>query len=251
MAGLFDTHSHLSLEPLCGNLEGVLERAFSAGVERIVVPSVSADSWNVCSELASLPGISCALGVHPWWAEDGVDTDELQKKLQETGAAAIGEIGLDWKTEVSRHKQYEVFQKQIELASTMDIPVVLHCRNAFEEMLHLLEEHSVRGVIHAWSRGPQLMKRFLDAGLYISFGGAVTQQRALRVRESASLVPMDRFVFETDSPSMGLAGVPAGKSEPEHIVLVTQAFAQLRKLNLEEVQQAAWNNSVELFGEQD
>ena len=251
MVGLFDTHSHLSLEPLCGNLEGVLKRAFSAGVERIVAPSVSSDSWNACSELASLPGISCALGVHPWWAEDGVNIDELREKLKDSGAVAIGEIGLDWKTEVSRHKQLSVFQKQIELASTMDIPVVLHCRNAFEEMLHLLEEHRVRGVIHAWSRGPQLMERFLDAGLYISFGGAVTQRRALKVRESASLVPMDRFVFETDSPSMGLAGIHAGKSEPAHILMVMEAFAQIREQSLEEVQQAAWNNSVELFGELD
>ncbi len=251
MSGLFDTHSHLSLEPLCGNLEGVLKRAFSAGIERIVVPSVSADSWSACSALAALPGISCALGVHPWWAEDGVNIGELRERLEESGAAAIGEIGLDWKTEVSRSKQYEVFKKQIELASAMDIPVVLHCRNAFEEMLQLLEEHRVRGVVHAWSRGPQLMERFLDAGLYISFGGAVTQQRALRVRESAGVIPLDRFVLETDSPSMGLACVPAGKSEPQHIVSVAEAFAQLREQSFEEIQQAAWNNSVELFGEQD
>jgi TatD DNase family protein len=251
MTGLFDTHSHLSLEPLCGDLEGVLERAFTAGVERILVPSISADSWDACSELTVLPGISCALGVHPWWAEDGVNIDELRQGLKESGAVALGEIGLDWKTEVPRQKQYRIFQEQVELASAMDIPVVLHCRNAFEEMLRLLEKHRVRGVIHAWSRGPQLMKRFLDAGLYISFGGTVTRHRALKVHESARLVPMNRFVLETDSPSMGLAGVPAGRSEPQHIIPVTEAFAQIREQSLEEIRQAAWNNSVELFGEDD
>jgi TatD DNase family protein len=235
---------------MCGNLGEVLNRAFEAGVERLLVPSVTADNWDICTELSAFPGISCALGVHPWWAEDGVNIGELRERLEESGAAAIGEIGLDWKTEVSRHMQYEVFKKQIELASTMDIPVVLHCRNAFNEMLELLEKYPVHGVVHGWSRGPQLMKRFLDIGLCISFGGAVTQHRALRVRESAGLIPLDRFVLETDSPSTGFTGVPAGKSEPQHIVSVTEAFAQLRAQSFEEIQQAAWGNSVELFGEQ-
>lgn len=249
MQGLFDTHCHLFMEPLSRDTGGVLERAYATGVERLIVPAVSIDSWDACSELALLPGISCALGVHPWWADDGIDVEKLRKKLITTGASAIGEIGLDWKIEVPRQKQYTVFLKQLELASKMDLPVILHCRNAFEEMLELLKKHHVRGVIHAWSRAPQLMNRFIQAGLYISFGGAITRSSAKKARESAGQVPADRFVLETDSPSIGLSGVPSGESEPSHVAAVAQAMAQIRGEKLEDIQAAAWENSTLLFGD--
>lgn len=249
MAGLFDTHCHMFMEPLNRDTGGVLARAFNSGVERLLVPAVSRDNWHACSELALLPGISCALGVHPWWADDGVEMEDLREKLITSGASAIGEIGLDWKTEVPRQKQYTVFQMQLELASIMDMPVILHCRSAFEEMLELLEKHPVRGVIHAWSRDHQLMSRFLKAGLYISFGGAITRQMAKKACESVRQVPADRFVLETDSPSIGLSGVPSGKSEPGHVAEVAQAMAQIRGEDPEDTKAAAWENSVRLFGD--
>ncbi|MCD4708028.1 MAG: TatD family hydrolase [Candidatus Sabulitectum sp.] len=249
MQGLFDTHCHLFMEPLSRDTGGVLERAFAVGVERLLVPAVSMDNWDACSELALLPGIGCALGIHPWWADDGVVLEELRTKLIETNASAIGEIGLDWKTEVPRQKQYTVFQKQLELASSMDLPVILHCRNAFDEMLELLKKHPVRGVIHAWSRDPHLMDRFIEAGLYISFGGVITRPGAKKACESARLVPSDRFVLETDSPSIGLSGVPSGKSEPGHVAEIAQAMAQIRGADLKDTQAAAWKNSIALFGD--
>ena len=249
MPGLFDTHCHLFMEPLYRDVNSVLERAFSIGVERLLVPSVSVDTWDACSELVLIPGISCALGVHPWWADDGVEENELRARLIAAGASAIGEIGLDWKTDVPREKQYSVFHKQLKLASEMDLPVILHCRNAFEEMLDLLEKHPVRGVIHAWSRDPQLMDRFLKAGMHISFGGAITRQEAKKACASAALVPIDRFVLETDSPSIGLSGVPIGKSEPGHVARIATAMAQIREEDIRNIETAAWTNSVALFGE--
>lgn len=249
MRGLFDTHCHLFMEPLCRDTGGVLTRAFTAGVERILIPSVSAGNWDACSELALLPGISCALGVHPWWADEGLEVEELRKKLIEAGASAVGEIGLDWKTEVPRRDQYTVFEQQLELANSMGLPVILHCRNAFEEMLELLEKHPVRGVIHAWSRDPHLMNRFLKAGLHISFGGAITRREAKKACESARQVPNDRFVIETDSPSIGLAGVPSGKSEPGHVAEIARVMAEIRGEDISDIKEAAWENSVVLFGE--
>ncbi|MCK5787186.1 MAG: TatD family hydrolase [Candidatus Sabulitectum sp.] len=249
MSGFFDTHCHLFMEPLSRDTGGALERAFSAGVERLLVPAVSRDNWDTCAELALIPGIDCALGVHPWWAEDGVEVEELREQLTSSGARAIGEIGLDWKTEVPRQDQYTVFQKQLQLASEIDLPVILHCRNAFEEMFDLLKKHPVRGVIHAWSRDPQLMNRFLKAGLYISFGGAITRHNAKKARESARQVPINRFILETDSPSIGFSGVPAGESEPRHVADVAHAMAHIRGEDIEDTRNAAWNNSVALFGE--
>ncbi len=248
MAGMFDTHCHLFMEPLSRDTGGVLARAYAAGVERLLVPSVSMDNWDACSELALLPGISCSLGVHPWWAEDGVAVEELREKLISSGASAIGEIGLDWKTEVPRQKQYTVFEDQLKLASHMDIPVILHCRNAFEEMLELLEKYQVRGVVHGWSRGPQLMERFLRLGLYISFGGMITWGESKKVVKSVKQVPSDRFVLETDAPSMRMSGVPPGRSEPGHLAQVLRAVAEIRGEDLSETEAAAWENSQALYG---
>jgi len=236
------------MEPLCRDISGVLERAFSAGVERLLVPSVSSSNWDTCADLSLLPGISCALGIHPWWAAEGIEVEELRERLIKTGAVAIGEIGLDWKTEVPRQTQYAVFKKQLELASQLNIPVILHCRGAFEEMLQLLKDNPVRGVIHGWSRDFQLMNRFIEAGLSISFGGAVTRHDAKKCRESAARVPFDRFVLETDSPSMGLKGVSPGECEPGHVADVLWAFAEIRGEATEDTAGAAWANSVALFG---
>ncbi len=245
---LFDTHCHLYMEPLSRDTGAVLERAYASGIERLLIPAVSEDNWDACIALSVFPGINCALGIHPWWADDDVDIKFLQEKLEESGAVAIGEIGLDWKTEVPRQKQFVLFEKQLQLAQKMDLPVIIHCRNAFEEMLEVLEKIPVRGVIHAWSRGPQLMNRFLDAGLYISFGGAITRSDAKKAHRSAKLVPSDRFVLETDSPSIGLADVAAGKTEPRHLAQIAQVMSVIRGESLEEIKEAAWVNSLALFG---
>lgn len=248
MTELFDTHCHLFMDPLADSYHSVLCRAGEAGVSRILVPAVSRNSWRMCRELTGFPGIRCALGVHPWWAEEGIDADLLQRTIVSTGACAVGEIGLDWKYPVERSIQHHVFKSQLKLAADLDLPVVLHCRGAFDEMLQLLSEFPVTGVIHGWSSHPDLMKRFLDAGLYIAFGGAVTLSGAVNARASAALVPSDRFVLETDAPSMWLKGIPAGKSEPAHLAGVLGQMALLRDQSAEQTAEQSVRNGLELFG---
>lgn len=246
---LFDTHCHLFMEPLQSQVEAVLSRCSAAGVARLVVPSVDLDSMKSAVLLASIPEVQVALGVHPWQAEEGVDSCFLRDRLESSHACAVGEIGLDWKADVSRKKQMDVFTIQLKLAEEMNLPVILHCRSAFEEMLETLEDYQVKGVIHAWSRSPELMERFLDAGLTISFGGAVTRPMARRTALSAAAVPCDRFVLETDAPSIGLRNVPAGESEPAHLIQVLDAMAEIRDEAPETVAETAWENSIRLFGE--
>lgn len=249
MGKLFETHSHLFMEPLNRNFNAVLERAFAVGVERIIVPALSVTSWNMCSDLSVLPGIDCALGLHPWWADEGLDISELKDKLLLSNAVAIGEVGLDWKVDVSRKVQIEVLKQQLQLALEMDLPVILHCHKAFEELLNLLEDYPVRGVIHGWSKNFQLMERFLEAGLYISFGGIITKPDAHKARKSVTMVPENRYLLETDSPSMGLKGVKSGASEPMYILEVANIVAEQRNEPLEQILEATWENSVTLFGE--
>jgi len=247
MGGIFDTHCHLFMHPLAEDLPGVFSRAGAAGVDRMLVPAVSRNSWNACVELSGNPGVSCALGVHPWWSEEGVDTGLLRDAVVSSAACAIGEIGLDWKCAADRKEQRTVFQSQLQLAVELEIPVILHCRGAFQEMLELVKDHPVSGAVHAWSRHPELMERFLEAGLYISFGGAVTVNEAENARASARAVPSNRFLVETDAPSTWLSGNPSGGSEPSQIINVVQQMAMLRDQTVPRIILESSRNAQALF----
>ncbi len=249
MAEIFDTHCHLFMEPLSTDPGAVAAGAARAGVTRILVPGVSRESWDNCGALTGIPGVSIALGVHPWWAGEGLEVSRLREAMLSLGACAIGEIGLDWKCDTAAVKQLEVLKSQLVLAGKMDVPVILHCRGAFQELLDLLALHPVRGTVHAWSRDPGLMERFLSLGLFISFGGAVTRGNARKARASAVAVPSGRFLIETDSPSIGLQGVPAGESEPAHAAVVLREMSAIRNEPLEKTAECALANSLMLFGE--
>jgi TatD DNase family protein len=239
---LIDTHCHLADPPLFEDLPGVLGRARTAGVERIVVPSSSPDDWERVASLAREPGVAAAFGVHPWKAVSGVDLPSLRVRL--TGAVAVGEVGLDWRVDVPRNLQMDCLEAQLILARELELPVLLHCRGAFDELLELLRAHPPRGsVIHGFSRGTGLMRRFLEHGCHIGFGGAVTRAGARSARASAVEVPDDRFVLETDSPWIGVEG---GPSEPSSLRLVARAMAYLRGVAPERVECASYGSAAEL-----
>jgi len=247
---LTDSHAHLFMEPLGGAVEAVLRRASSAGVTRLVVPAYDHDSWSPVSALAERPGVSVALGVHPWAAGDGLDPADLAKVLRDCGAVAVGEIGLDSKVDVPAEVQEAVLAGQLELARELDLPVILHCRGAYERLISIVEGFggSLRGVFHAFSRGPQLAARLLELGLYLGVGGAATRPRARRIRRALPKIPRDRLLLETDSPSMGLEGVPAGESEPAHVRGVCLAAAGILGMEPERLAETTWRNADDLFG---
>lgn len=249
MEGLFDTHTHLFLEPLSRDPEGAVSRAVQAGVSRFLVASVSRENWDSCASLGSLPGVAVALGVHPWEATESFDGRQLKVALEGSGAGAVGEIGLDWHAPVDRDIQRTVFVEQLRIARELSLPVSIHCREAFGEMLEIIGNDPVRGALHGWSRDPELMRRFLELGLYIGFGGMITREGAARARASAAAVPPDRFLLETDSPSMGLRGVSPGHSEPSHLPAILIEMAALRGETEESIARRSIANSVELFGD--
>lgn len=250
---LIDTHCHLFMDPLYSNVEGVLTRALKNGVRGMVVPSVEAGSWEKVRELADNKMVFSALGLHPWYADEKLDIDILEKLLIETDSVAIGEIGLDFKIEnPDRTIQIAVFRTQLNLAAELDLPVILHCRGAFDEMLSILSEKEysgrIKGVVHAFTRGPQLAERFLDLGFYLAFGGGVTRPRAKRARKSAASVPLNRILLETDAPSIGMDGVEPERVEPADVARVCSSLAQLRGITFGEAARATTANARELFG---
>jgi TatD DNase family protein len=246
---LVDTHCHLTEPPLADRLDEVLARAQSRGVDRIVLPAYDHASWPRVRSVCTAPGVFPAIGLHPWQAKEGIDADALGLELRECRAVAVGEIGLDFKVDgFDRDVQLAVLRTQLEVAVRLDLPVILHCRGAFEELLGLLVGFApgLRGVIHAFSRGPELARRFTDLGFYVAFGGAVTRPDA-RARKAAFALPIDRLLFETDAPSIGLDGVLPENTEPHHVADIAGAVATLRGIDLEAVASASTANAARLF----
>ncbi len=131
-------------------------------------------------------------------------SDRLRPVLDRDKVVAMGEIGLDYKIpRYDRHRQMEVLRTQLDVAVERGLPVILHCRGAFDDLLDVLASYNgdVKGILHAFSRGPQLAQRFIDQGLSLGFGGAITRPGAIRCQKSAEVVPLAHIVLETDAPS--------------------------------------------------
>jgi TatD family hydrolase len=247
---LIDTHCHLNFDPLAKNVSRVIARANQRDVSHIVVPAYDLESWQSIEELTKINGVFAALGLHPWTADEPIDLAKLEDRLTSCGAVAVGEIGLDSIVDkVPMERQLEVLESQLEIAVNLDLPVLLHCRGAFEEMLALLARFSpqLKGVIHAFSKGPKLMQRFVNLGLHIAFGGAITRLGAKRARCSAAEAPTHRLLLETDAPSIGLDGVEPLDVEPRHIFDIANALAKLRNESAEQIAMVTTNNAKQLF----
>ncbi len=248
---LVDSHCHLYVDPLGQDAGGVLARARAADVGTVVVPAYDLASWDAVGGLTGQDGVLAMYGLHPWVAGEELDLQALARALRGPRVAGVGEIGLDFQIEgADAGVQLAALTRQLDLAVDLDLPVNLHCRGAFEELLRLLARHRprLRGMVHAFSRGPDLAQRFLDLGLMLSFGGAITRPRAARARRSAQVAPLESILIETDAPSIGMEGLAPEEVEPRHTRVVAQALAELRGLSLEEVAQATTANAGRLFG---
>jgi len=238
------------MEPLDAGVTDALARARDEGVSRVVVPAYDTASWTAVARLATEhEGVFPALGLHPWAAGEGLDRPRLREALAAARAVAVGEIGLDYKIEApGKSRQREVLTRQLELALELDLPVILHCRGAFDDLLAIIGERSgLRGVFHAYSRGPELAARCVAAGLHLGFGGAVTRPRAKRPRRSAQVAPESSLLLETDAPSIGLEGVPPESAEPRHVRAVAAALAELRATTPDHIAEVTTANARRLF----
>jgi TatD DNase family protein len=254
---MIDTHCHLYMPPLSADVPAVIDRARARGVTDIVVPAYDRASWDDMAAFATMANVHTAYGLHPWLAHEplpGGGSDAflgaLASRLDATAAVAIGEIGLDTKiTSSGLREQMPLLEAQLQLAVDRDLPVILHCRGAFEELLGAVAAHGgrLRGVVHAFSRGPELGQRILAAGLHVAFGGAVTRPRAKRPRRSALRLPLAGLLLETDAPSIGLDGIPPERAEPAHVAEVAAALAAIRDCEVGEIAAATTANARTLF----
>jgi TatD DNase family protein len=247
-----DSHCHLDHPSLASRLDTVLFSARAVGVERFIVPGVSREKWAGIARLAAgTTGVFAAFGLHPMFAARY--DEQLLEELARYAAKAIamGEIGLDYALSgVSREEQVTAFRGQLRLAVRMGLPVIIHCRQAFADLLHILREERVRqvgGVMHAYSGSYEMACLFGKEGLLISLSGAVTYRNAVKSPLVASRMSLEQLLLETDSPDMAPEPYRGKVNEPAFLVETVRAVARIRDISVEEVAQVTTANAERLF----
>ncbi|MCC7494045.1 MAG: TatD family hydrolase [Fimbriimonadaceae bacterium] len=230
---LVDTHTHLQFEAYAADRAAVVQRAVAAGVGRLVVIGCDLASSALAVELAAAwPGtVWAAVGVHPHEAAslDAAALTALRELAQRPGVVAIGECGLDWfRDRCPRPAQLAAFTAQQQLAVELGLPLVVHCREAHDDVYAALRAgngFATRVVLHCYTTRPQTVARFVDAGCYVGTDGPLTYPRAEDAREVVRLVPRDRLLLETDCPFLAPQPYRGQRCEPAHLVAVNAALA--------------------------
>ena len=249
---LIDTHCHLHLleEPA----REVVGRARAAGVGHLVDVGVDLESSRQAAENAGrLEGVSATAGVHP---HDAVTLspqvlEELRALLADQRVVAVGETGLDYFRDHSpRDVQRAAFAAHVRLARELDKALVVHSRDAFEDVLAVLEREGPpeRVVLHCFSGDERMAARALDAGYHVSFAGTVTFKNARRLREACAVVPLERMVLETDSPYLSPHPFRGRPNRPERVAVTAATVARVHGLPVEEVARATTATAVRAFG---
>ncbi len=237
---LVDTHCHLDAPEFDADRDAVVAEAVSAGVTRIVVPSVAANNFAAVSAVVrQYPVCLPAYGLHPVYAaqHSAADLALLEQQLVGGRAVAVGEIGLDgFDRRVDFGLQLRWFDAQLSIAAGLDLPVLLHVRHAVDAVIARLRHSGVRrGIAHAFNGSIQQAQQLIGMGFCLGFGGAFTWPRATRLRRLAMDLPLDSMVLETDAPDMSPAWARGERNRPVHVLGVARELASLRGITLDEV----------------
>ncbi len=254
-AGMIDTHCHLDLPAFDADRDAVIERAVAAGVVGMVVPAVRPRTWAGVRELVqrhAAAGVRGALGIHPQVVPE-LDADEragdLTTRLIEAAAdaCAIGECGLDGGT-AEHALQEQIFRAHLRAGSATGKPVIIHVLRAHDAAPRILrEEGPVRGVLHSYSGGAELVPVYRDLGLAFSFAGPVSYRNARRPIAAARLVPEALLLAETDAPDQAPEGHRGGRSEPAFVAAVIAGLAAARGTTVEAMAALTTANARRLF----
>ncbi len=248
---LIDSHCHLYMGSWAKNLDVVLARAKERGVERIICPGIDIDSsWRSVAISKKQKMVYAAAGIHPHDAENAPADfiHQLQDILAQPKIVAVGEIGLDYYRNISdAETQRKVFKKQLQLAQEMNLPVIIHNRNADDDIICIIRQvGQIRGVAHCYSSDLPTAKILIDMGLYISFAGNITYTNSGLV-EVAKELPLDRLLIETDAPFLSPKPYRGKENEPSLLKYVVEKLAESIGVSAEIVALATKNNTEKLF----
>lgn len=259
-APLADTHCHLTLPHFDQDRQQVLTRAKEEGVNRILIPGLDLASSRRAVELSQrYPEIYAAVGIHPHNAKDWDRSteQELRELARSPKVVAIGEIGLDYYRDLSpREKQRSAFQDQLDLALEMELPVVIHNRNAIDDLMSCIETWSARlpatlkngsGVLHANSADLENTRKVIEAGFYIGVAGPITYQKSEVLRRITAQLPLERVLLETDAPYLTPHPKRGKRNEPSYLQLIAQQCATLFEVSVNTISATTSQNATDLF----
>lgn len=259
---LTDAHCHLQDKKFAHDLDAVVDNARAAGVETLVTVGYDMPSSRYGIQLAErYSSVYATVGVHPHDARTvtGADLDELARIGQHPRVVAVGEIGLDFFRNLSPRKDQErAFRAQLDVACDLSLPVVIHSRDADEEVFAILDEYAAQvrpswpagrplGVMHCYAGNLELARRYLEIGFMVSIAATVTYPAAERTRQVATHVPLDHLTIETDAPYLPPQVIRGQRNEPARVRDVAEYIARLRGVTCEEFAVATAGNAARLF----
>jgi len=258
---MIDTHCHLDASRFDVDRTDVLERAWSAGLEGIVIPGVGPHDWEPLLELSRKDArLQVGLGIHPQLLPDMTpEEDEAALALLDTllargGAAAVGECGLDGPSQPGAplERQVSVLKRHLALARKYDLPVLMHCHRLHPALIDLLKQEPFpeAGVLmHSYSGGVELARFYLQKGCHFSFAGPVTWAEARKPLDALRAIPLDRLMAETDAPDQAPTPHRGQRSEPGYLPRILEGMAQARGEPVEEVARRTTENARRFFRE--
>ncbi|MDD5174270.1 MAG: YchF/TatD family DNA exonuclease, partial [Candidatus Omnitrophica bacterium] len=251
---IIDTHCHLDFKDFDSDRDSVLDRAKEAGVVRIINVASSVEGTRRSLELAGKYDIVYAsIGVHPHDAGDVTDKviEDFRVLAENDKVVAVGEVGLDYYRNLSpKDKQVEAFKKFIHLAGSLKLPLIIHSREADQDLISVLKSEKTEGqagVIHCFSGDEQFLKECLELGLNISFTSNLTFKKAQTLREIARTVPIERVLLETDAPYLAPEGMRGKRNEPAYLPRLVDEWVKLTGLSKGDVERITTHNANELF----
>ena len=248
----FDTHCHLNSEQLYENRDEFIKHALDNQVEMMVVVGYDLESSKKAVEIAKEHSfIYAAVGIGP---NDCLNTttQDLQiidEYLNEPKVVALGEIGLDYYwDDVPSDKQKDIFQQQVDLAKKHQKPIIIHCRDAYEDTYEVLKRNGHPGIMHCYSGSVEMAKRFIDLGFYISLAGPVTFKNARVPKDVAEKIGLEHLLIETDCPYLTPHPDRGTLNEPANVVYIAQEIAKLKNMEIESVASQTTFNAKKVFG---
>ncbi|MBI2082744.1 MAG: TatD family hydrolase [Deltaproteobacteria bacterium] len=251
---MIDSHAHIHFDDFKGEIPQVIERARQAGVETIINVGTDLESSRQALEIGrNYSGIYVAIGFHPHEAAKVTREDLAALKLlaADQKVVAIGEIGLDYYYEHSpREAQLRILREQVGLAHEAALPLIIHCRDAFQDCFAIMDEEEGwkrGGVFHCFTGDWGIAQKILKKGFYLSFSGILTFKKSGNLREVAEKAPLEKILVETDCPYLAPEPHRGKRNEPAYVQLVAQRLAEIRGVSLSVIDEAVTRNLGELF----
>lgn len=250
-SNIFDTHAHYDDSRFDEDRNELLSSLNEKGVSHVVNCGCDLKSSLTTVELSEkYDFIFAAVGVHAHEAEETTESDltEIEKLYENNKVVAVGEIGLDYHYDFSpRERQLEVFERQLAVANKLDLPVIVHDREAHEDTMNLLKKYKPKGVVHCFSGSAEMAKEIVKLGMYIGIGGAVTFKNAKKPIEVVEHLPLDRLLLETDAPYMTPVPFRGQRCDSAHIAYTAEKIAEIKGIDVQELIDICNKNAKKLF----